>query len=356
MPPRELLGLYDVRVNRWLPTARAVAGLAPSCRSSHRRAPKCYVGVKGGVESASEAAARNSAQRPSVCGHGGLHACCAAPPIRAALVRGWNCALQRPGASSATLSARRASPDGPRPRRAARAVAVAGGMLVYGGVDGGRRRLGDMHWLGPAAADAARLQWSCVDTPGPRQPCGALSSADLLYLSLSVYPGRGSTPAQAADSSAAGRLPACWRAQAMCLCPAGTELSPAGTVLSRCLRGPCAVGAQPRRREALSTLTLTLTSARSGAGRAAFSLDVVGSALYLAGGYSNAKMYAADMWVLRMPAHAAEARPPRSMVRACLLCAAEYGEHCGRLMLRPRGAATVPAYHTGRREQLASQW
>jgi len=109
------------------------------------------------------------------------------------------------------------------------------------------------------------------------------------------------------------------------MCSAGTELSPlsAGTVLSCCLRGSCAVGARPPRREALSAidLTLTLTSARSGAGRAAFSLDVVGSALYLAGGYSNAKMYAADMWVLRMPAHAAEARPPRSMVRACLLYA-----------------------------------
>jgi hypothetical protein len=103
-----------------------------------------------------------------------------------------------------------------------------------------------------------------------------------------------------------------------------------------CARGPRAV---------------TRRSAWSGAGRAAFSLDVVGSALYLAGGYSNAKLYAADMWVLRMPARAAEARAPHGP-RACQLCMSEHGEHGHGLMVTTTGcskSAWVPRRLQGSR-------
>jgi len=129
MPPRELLGLYDVRANRWLPTARAMAGLAPSSRSSHRRASsdRCigWCIRTGGVGAAREAAA--------------VQFCAAAQRARsrrpAAERRPSTLRPVEAGRLERHASARRALPDGPPP-----AVRRQGGR--GGGRHAGVRRRG----------------------------------------------------------------------------------------------------------------------------------------------------------------------------------------------------------------------
>ena len=49
-------------------------------------------------------------------------------------------------------------------------------MLLFGGTMG-KERLNDMHWLGPAAADPSRLEWSRAVASGPQRPSGSIPQA-----------------------------------------------------------------------------------------------------------------------------------------------------------------------------------
>lgn len=78
------------------------------------------------------------------------------------------------GWSYITYWCRLFSPPESQPGASTRSVAMGSSMLLFGGAMG-KERLNDMHWLGPAAADPSRLEWSRAVASGPGQPSGSIS-------------------------------------------------------------------------------------------------------------------------------------------------------------------------------------
>lgn len=215
-------------------------------------------------------------------------------------------------------------------------------MLLFGGAIG-KERLNDLHWLGPAAGDPSRLEWSRAVAAGPQLPSGSIPQA-LIPSAMRHGPGPARVSALAAHDmrhspgvrphaspvllhtllwhvalgspstgacchiSAVKLLLLSFRAYCAMRARANSTAGICRDRLKHCAQhrlcpAACSNGPGAHLPQLLPTV------AHERAVRAAFSLDVVAGMLYPAGGYGGRNLgLVGDMWALPLPADASQAR------------------------------------------------